>query len=280
MQRPFLLSLWDFVRKPRWDTESPSISWSHFAQALAWGIVGSLVIGIVIQIIVSLFNIELSNSVVTLVEESTWYEMLFFAAIVAPIVEEFVFRLPLSSVRWVWIIWLIGFVAWTYYFFGLSGIPLTVFSIVAGMMIGIISFKESSHWRKTLAPIQSVWIVCSIVLFGVIHLLNYENLPLLYGGILIFIMPQIWGGLLMAYLRVRQSFLIAVLYHCLYNFLLAAPVVLLYPIIDQPDLENLSSADELLVHILGIGFVIGSALLVSVVVWSMYQVVKFEKVKE
>lgn len=277
MRQPFLVSLWSFIQKPRWNDADKHISWTHFVQALAWGIVGAFSTGIIIQIVVFFLDIELSNSVVTLVEEAAWYEMLYFAAIVAPIMEEFIFRLPLSSVRWVWQVWLIGLVAWLVYFFGMSGTPLIITALVAGALVGVIGFIRSSHWAQVTNQIQGVLIGSSVLIFGVIHLLNYESLPLLYGGILVFVLPQIWGGILMAYLRVKQSFRMAVLYHCVYNFFLAAPVVLVFPIIDQPDLESLSSSDELVVGLVGVAMSIGSALLVGIVVWSIYQVTLWKK---
>lgn len=105
-----------------------------------------------------------------------------------------------------------GFVASAYV------MPLTLAG-VAVVFAGLLQWGRT-HARDTQVP---VWFACnfhffvwgSSLLFGLIHLGNYETLTNPLG--LLVVLPQTIGGLLLAYTRTRLGLSAAMLHHAAYN---------------------------------------------------------------
>lgn len=148
---------------------------------------------------------------------------LFSFVIVAPLTEELLFRA-----------WLRGQVAaLRFAAYGMAALALMLGGVLAGpewarslsLMGAALAFAGLVHWGLTrqrdtrvpgwfaarFAPI--VW--GSTLLFGLVHLGNYSGLgnPL---GLLV-VLPQVIGGLLLAYIRTRTGLVAAILYHAAYN---------------------------------------------------------------
>jgi membrane protease YdiL (CAAX protease family) len=168
-------------------------------------------------------------------QDATLAASLFSFVVVAPLTEELLFRG-----------WLSGRVAGLRFAaYGIAALGLMLGGVMAGseaarslsLAGAAVAFAGLVHWGMTRQRDSAVprWFVArfapivwgSTLLFGLVHLGNYSGLgnPL---GLLV-VLPQVIGGLLLAYIRVRASLPAAILYHAAYNGLflglsLAGPV--------------------------------------------------------
>lgn len=56
------------------------------------------------------------------------------------------------------------------------------------------------------------------LLFGLLHIVNYDYRPGLWLFALVLTAPQIFGGLVLSYLRIRQGFFWSTIYHICWNY--------------------------------------------------------------
>jgi len=155
-------------------------------------------------------------------------EDLFTALLIAPILEEMLFRGWMrgqaSALRFA----IFGFVALALFGASLFVSPFLAMPValaaVALVFVGLLRWGRTRHY-DTAVP---AWFECrfawfvwgSTMLFGLIHLGNYEQLahPI---GVLV-VLPQTIGGLLLAYTRTRLGLRAAIVHHIGYNALFLA----------------------------------------------------------
>jgi len=144
-----------------------------------------------IYIIQEFVNVDLDNHAVS--DLANKYGLLFIivaGGIISPLIEEIIFRLPLNYKR--------------NYLFRLIG------SIVGKKTI-------SKFWLKYFP----LFFYLFVIAFAAVHIFNYRDessLILLLSPILI--LPQIIGGTIIAYLRLKLGFLWGFLQHSIFNILL------------------------------------------------------------
>ena len=206
---------------------------TYAAQPMAWGRAAALALALVLALDLALYalfhglvdvlgaegsvlprplksDVSLAKSVVT-------------GLLLAPALEEALFRGwmrgQVAALRFA----VYGFAA-----FGLFAVSLIVPEQIAkalAVAAAAVAFAGLIHWgaaaqRDTAVPVwftrQFGWLVWgSTLLFGLIHLGNYEPLthPL---GVLV-VLPQTIGGLLLAYTRTRLGLRAAIAHHAAYN---------------------------------------------------------------
>ncbi|TVZ14693.1 CPBP family intramembrane glutamic endopeptidase [Maribacter sp. MAR_2009_72] len=87
-------------------------------------------------------------------------------------------------------------------------------------------FISLDNWKRIFGFLVYV----SASLFGLLHITNYDNNEHLFYVLTPFItLSQIFGGLIITFIRVRLSFLYGVIYHILWNFLviIAIPAIII-----------------------------------------------------
>ncbi len=128
-----------------------------------------------------------------------FYMMLFLGAVIAPIMEEFIFRLPLKWKR---------------------NLPAIILNSVSS------NDKVKKAWNRYYHII--FYIVA--ILFGLVHLTNFDNswTPLFILLIPFITLSQLIAGLTFGYIRNRLGFWWSFLYHALFNFILIAVPFLMY----------------------------------------------------
>ena len=155
-------------------------------------------------------------------------EDLFSALLLAPVLEELLFRGWLTGR-----IAALRFAVYGFAALGLFAASLLIdpewadFPAIAGV---IVAFAGLVHWsvtrhRDTAVPAwftrHFAWFVWgSTILFGLIHLGNYE--PITHPLGLLVVLPQTVGGLLLAYTRTRLGLGAAIAHHAAFNAVLAA----------------------------------------------------------
>jgi hypothetical protein len=165
------------------------------------------------------------NTLKQLLEKSHYFALVYIA-LIGPIIEETVFRLPLSFKR----THIAISVAFAFFIFG-SQLPGNhalniefgkwfIFVIRVGITLGLfftvrrflpVDIQLSDRAKKS-------FIILSICLFGLIHISNFSPLqwPILWIYPL-YVLPQIFMGWLITYIRFKNGFIWGIMLHCLIN---------------------------------------------------------------
>lgn len=131
--------------------------------------------------------------------ENTFYYIFFLTVIIAPIFEELIFRYILRK----------------------NKINNKLISITA--------------WNNIFPYL----VYFSSIIFGLIHLTNYPERGLLfYFFSPLIVTSQSVGGLIIAFIRVRISFIWGIIYHCAWNFLFAILIPILFHHFSEPYIEK------------------------------------------
>ncbi|WP_396160780.1 CPBP family intramembrane glutamic endopeptidase [Flavobacterium sp.] len=114
------------------------------------------------------------------------------------------------------------------FFLGVLLVPFTeelVFRYILRYKGFKINYINILTWNKIFPYLVYLF---SIV-FGLIHLSNYDNQSSLFFLLSpIFILSQLIGGFVIVFIRVRINFIWGVFYHCVWNFIF----IILFPIVE------------------------------------------------
>ena len=155
--------------------------------------------------------------------ETTWAQDLVEFLIIAPLLEELAFR--------GWLTGRIAALRFALHGFAAMGLFVAALYVpydyatpvalagVAAVFAGLIQWGRTRH-RDTAVPAWFArhfhWIVWgSSLVFGLIHLGNYEPLTHPFGVLVV--LPQTIGGLLLAYTRTRLGLGAAIAHHAAFN---------------------------------------------------------------
>ena len=239
--KSFLNSILNFYLKPKLINET-KFSLKFILHGIALAGFMSIFAIILIQIIISSSNMEINNSVQDLIfSDIAIWQILILVSILAPLLEEIFFRLPLSTNKEVWSIWLIILPILTYYFFRfeiiLAWIIISII-IISSFIFLVIPKQETFLKRYNL--IYPYLIYLSALIFGLIHLGNYQGLEL-SGMSLAFVLPQISVGFVLVFIRVRLGFWISVFFHFVWNTAISLFLIILFPIFKNFTMEELET---------------------------------------
>lgn len=215
-----------FAARPTYP--APPLGWGHAAApglVVALGIVFAfdLALGELIVMATNAWDAGAGFMPAPLEIEATLAEDLFDFLILAPLLEELVFR--------GWLTGRIAALRFALYGFAAMGLfsaalYLPVEYVTAVSLTGVaVAFAGLLHWSVTRDTGTEVpawftghfhWFVWgSSLAFGLIHLGNYE--PLAHPLGLLVVLPQTIGGLLLAYTRTRLGLGAAIAHHAAYN---------------------------------------------------------------
>ena len=206
---------------------------SYAAQPMAWGRAAALALAVVLALDMALYALFHALAHVLGAQGSVLPRPLdapaslakdvFTGVLLAPALEEALFRGWMRGQIAALSFAVCGFAA-----FGLFAASLIVpvqFAMTMAVAAAGMAFAGLLHWgstaqRETAVPewftrhfALLVW--GSTLLFGLIHLGNYE--PLTHPVGLLVVLPQTIGGLLLAYTRTRLGLGAAIAHHAAYN---------------------------------------------------------------
>jgi hypothetical protein len=144
---------------------------------------------------------------------------LFFMVVFgAPIIEETIFRYQLKN-------WYLAFLGWAVLIailirFVTPAHPYIGVVIALVMIIIPFYFKKAKLERlKFIAKFFKYHFYITALIFGLSHIHNY-NQPFQYGwGILLLVLPQLFIGIVLGYVRMRFGLKNAIILHAAYNFI-------------------------------------------------------------
>jgi len=203
------------------------------AQPMAWGPAAALALLTLLALDLALGQLALRlgealDGLVPILpdpagEDITFAEDSFLSLLFAPVMEELLFRGWLSG----------RIAALRFALYGLAALALFMASLFTGpdtaaalalagvgtVIAGLVHWSRTRH-RDRAVPAWFIrhfgtFVWGSTLLFGLVHLGNYEPLahPL---GVLV-VLPQTIGGLLLAYTRTRLGLGAAIVHHAAYN---------------------------------------------------------------
>ena len=213
-----------------------------------------------------------------------WY-LPFAAVVMAPLLEESIFRLPLRA------FWINLFIAAALISLGALGAvsnPSMLAALLAGGVIIAIYAKDKGSRLNTLQNLYnrySRFIFYAIaILFGTAHIANYD--PEVWRFLPILVLPQVVIGLLLGFVRLRYGLNWAILLHALHNGCLLLPVFLIQifgseklqgSMTESLDIKTLSTSDQLISGAVSL-YTMGGIVLCGIVAWKVVREWKLQAV--
>ena len=173
--------VWEFLKRPRYEPflvlqRADKIRYFTHLLALALGF--SFLLGIFGALIAERMGLVTNeHAIEEFLENSSGSTLFLFVVILAPAVEELIFRAPLSL------------------------------------------FKKTTYFPLVF--------YLSVLLFGAVHLFNFEYKAGFYGFAVFLILPQLSAGVFLGFIRVKMGLVWAICLHAFHNFILLAPFLLL-----------------------------------------------------
>ncbi len=194
--------------------------------------------------------------------------------IVAPLLEECIFRLPLRAfaLNLVLSACLIALVA--------MGMPTSARAFWPGILaIAFVSLYLGIRGKK-LKKLQALYnryphavFYSTALLFGAVHITNYD--PQVWPFLPVLVLPQIIIGLLLGFVRLRYGFIWAFLLHAFHNSCLLLPIFIVtifgsdqlqLQFIESAEVENLSLLDRSITAAVGI-YATGGLIVCGIFAW-------------
>ena len=237
--RSTALDLIAFLRAPV--PALPANGEERRAADVAWLLLlNALVVAAIVAVlfpIMTLFGVEMSGDMAALFNRPLW-QIILLVVIVGPITEELIFR------AWIvgtgrWLVIFAGLLAWLGGSYLLQqpelaelgeNAPLILIAILSlAVIIGLIRFWKSPVPRCYVRIFPLVFWGQALV-FGFVHVFNYAgDNP---AAALPFVLPQLVGGLIWGYARIRYGWWANIIMHMVYNLL--ATSGLIYMLVMQP----------------------------------------------
>ena len=221
--RPRLADVFAWLRAPRFTARRERIdalALTHLGTLLAASILAMIVALPMIGAVVSGAMGEVPDNVL---DEIDPVQLLISAVVFAPIIEELAFRSWLGGPRAV----LIGLPVLAGVLALLSAVnagapefPLLVGAAVLGVLFGQLAIRVFKSDPAAVAALRArafpaiLWI--SVVMFGVMHIANFEG-GLSHPVLLLAVLPQTVIGAVLAYVRMRYGLVAAIGWHGAYN---------------------------------------------------------------
>jgi len=166
------------------------------------------------------FNLIKEHEGIDLLKQYGVLGTLAIACLFAPLLEELFFRWHLRDLH--------GSIYFV--FLSMAGLivsqidrPLIQFGLVIGALLLAVLVIEFLKKRRKIYAIK-LWkksypflFYYTAIVFGLIHLSNYEDLTIADPSFLIYIASQTFGGLSLGYLRIKYGLFYSILFHACFN---------------------------------------------------------------
>lgn len=160
-------------------------------------------------------------------DQSGWSQLFLTTILLAPLIEELIFRAHLKSVIGSFIFY-ISIPLWIIISLINKQIPPLNYRILV-ILFGLVLFitilrllysklKQEHSFRALLIRYFPFHVWLSVLLFGMMHTLNYvydSSTSFLWSPLLV--LPQLFGGIMLAYVRVRFGLVYSILLHVMIN---------------------------------------------------------------
>lgn len=173
--------IWAFLKNPAYTPYSnmeKAEKWVIFKRILILNIGASFILGLIMGLITTAIGADLGDhGVGAMFDKLNVFVIFFLAVILAPILEETIFRAPL------------------------------------------VFFKNSNYFKLAF--------YISILLFGIVHLSNFENFLDYLWLAPILVAPQTFAGIFLGFTRVKLGLEWSMFLHAAHNAILLSPMLFL-----------------------------------------------------
>ena len=107
-----------------------------------------------------------------------------------------------------------------------SSATLFLFVVIIAPALEELIFRAPLALFKKVAYFPLIFYL-SVLLFGAVHLFNFEYEAGFYGFAILLILPQLSAGIFLGFIRIKLGLGWAILLHALHNFILLSPFFLL-----------------------------------------------------
>lgn len=143
-----------------------------------------------------------NNAVEELLKKHSKLFIIFTAVLFGPLFEELIFRFPLKFKR--------NFVFQFFWW-----------------LINTFNFnKFKGYLLQNRVLIFKIFFYIIAILFGLIHISNFDKWRQFLYLAPIIVFPQILAGIILGYIRIKFGFFWGVFYHSCYNFILLSPYII------------------------------------------------------
>ncbi len=207
------------------------------SRIVSWMILSVIPTSILIGVLTFITGYNSEHAIAQITAEAPIYLVFLLGAIIAPIREEIMFRLPLRFRPFYIALASFLFVEMILGFFIPQGLGLWlsvfIFSLLIPLLFAIIIFfivrieQVSTYLKVFYERYFGIIFYTSTIIFGLIHIFNFSNIMGYFYLIPFLVLPQILAGYFLGFIRINYGFVYAILVHAAYNLLLLLPAVAL-----------------------------------------------------
>ncbi|MDQ3099261.1 MAG: CPBP family glutamic-type intramembrane protease [bacterium] len=200
---------------------------------ISWLYVLVFPVAIAITLLLKLLNYDGVNAVNELAMNGEFWEVLFLGVVLAPLIEEITFRLPLRYHRAYLLLSSFMVIRIIVVFFLRQSFPnLAQTSLMAGVIplvltTGVYFLLRLERVEKRVINFYTnrfpLLFYTATILFGLMHITNYSNVQNIVLIVLLLCIPQLIVGSILGFIRIRYGFAYALLMHAIYNGILLVP---------------------------------------------------------
>ena len=210
-----------FILDPDWDEmPQPRGVVSGLAKLLGIGFLGSIIAWQIFSALSDAAGYE--NILESELEQWSTTEQLILIVVIAPLLEETIYRLPLQRRFHPGLISL-SLIAGAL-FFSTAGSVIFWLVLLAATAAGLVAFKPELRERvqKQWSANPRIPIYLVTLIFGLIHIVNFEVEWTIFSVLIapLVVSPQIWLGLMFTIARVRYGWWAGLVLHATHNGLI------------------------------------------------------------
>ena len=149
----------------------------------------------------------------------------FIGGIIAPILEEFIFRFYLNSLLGNIIYLFINLFIILQIFYGFEKLQMVIYilAVIISILLVSILFEQSILFREKLSFFVTkyfqIFFYFSVLTFALVHVSNLEICNQHSFFIILLLLPQFFGGLIFSYARLKWGLKTSILIHSLNNLI-------------------------------------------------------------
>lgn len=219
-----LKAYWQFLQKPKYlrFSKDKKMLVKDFLWLLLLDLLFmSFIIGIYYGLS-TLKLIEAYEEKVDIIKKYGFFGALFIGCILAPMIEEFIFRWHLTKkyVSIYFVCFTLALVATYMLQLEDLGWPIFIIFIILSFIIHRYFKRMSTSKRhKIYYQLYPYLFYYTSLLFGLIHISNIKGLTITDPTFLIFTTSQAFGGLSMGYIRVKYGLIYSIMLHACFNLI-------------------------------------------------------------
>ncbi|MBK0381392.1 CPBP family intramembrane metalloprotease [Pedobacter sp. SD-b] len=146
--------------------------------------------------------------------------LFFMVTVFAPILEETIFRYQLKNIYLA--IFAYGILASVLIYKLFTGTTFFMLTLLVAIIITLIIITYTKNKRVQYRFVKRVFPIhfyLTAICFGLVHITNYSN-PLAYGiSIVLLVLPQLFLGFILGYVRMRFGLSKSMMMHAAYNLI-------------------------------------------------------------